>query len=276
MLNDMKRFPIKISLGIIITLYFAFNIALKPAVYTIQSSKITSPIKLALITDLHGCYYGENQKRLVQAIDKGKPDAILLGGDIFDDVQPDTHTLKFLKAIANRYPIYYVTGNHEFWRTDVESVFTTLEALNIKVLQGDSVELNIRDTNIALHGIDDPFAEWYYDEPNRIANQLTQLSDTLDQKKFNLLIAHRPSQAETYLSYGFDLVTSGHAHGGQWRIPYLLNGLLAPDEGLFPKLAGGHYTFSNGELIVSRGLALESTRVPRIFNRPEVVFIHLN
>lgn len=90
-----------------------------------------------------------------------------------------------------------------------------------------------------------------------------------------MLLSHRPELFETYQKYGFDLVLSGHAHGGQWRIPGVLNGLFAPDQGLFPEYAGGRYDYAEGTMIVSRGLARESTPVPRIFNRPEVVIVDI-
>ena len=89
------------------------------------------------------------------------------------------------------------------------------------------------------------------------------------------MLAHRPERIKDYLAYGFDLILSGHAHGGQWRIPGLLNGLLAPNQGLFPQYAGGRYDWEGTVFLVSRGLARESTRVPRIFNPPELVAVDL-
>ena len=74
---------------------------------------------------------------------------------------------------------------------------------------------------------------------------------------------------------GFELVLAGHAHGGQWRLPGLLNGLFAPDQGLFPTYAGGRYALGDTTLLVSRGLARESTRLPRFYNRPELVMVEL-
>ena len=96
-----------------------------------------------------------------------------------------------------------------------------------------------------------------------------------DQEHFTVLLSHRPELAEMYQKYKFDLVLSGHAHGGQWRIPGILNGLFAPNQGILPRYAGGRYDFEGQTLIVSRGLARESTLAPRIFNRPELVIIEL-
>ena len=108
------------------------------------------------------------------------------------------------------------------------------------------------------------------------AEQLDSLAQAnADFSGFSLLLAHRPARIQQYLSGGYDLVLCGHAHGGQWRIPGILNGLLAPDEGFFPKYAGGTYRFDETTMIVSRGLARESTRVPRLYNPPELVLVEL-
>ena len=92
---------------------------------------------------------------------------------------------------------------------------------------------------------------------------------------YTILLSHRPELFEHYVSRGFDLVLCGHAHGGQWRIPRILNGLYAPNQGLFPQYAGGQYDSDATTMIVSRGLARESTRLPRIFNRPELVLVEI-
>ena len=90
-----------------------------------------------------------------------------------------------------------------------------------------------------------------------------------------MLLTHRPELIDKYNEYNFDLILSGHAHGGQWRIPFILNGLIAPNQGLLPKYTGGLYKFGNNNMIVSRGLARESTIIPRLFNRPELVIIDI-
>ena len=97
--------------------------------------------------------------------------------------------------------------------------------------------------------------------------------DEADENVFTILLSHRPEYCKTYMKYTFDLVLCGHAHGGQWRIPGILNGLYAPHQGIVPKYAGGRYDSEDMTMIVSRGLAKETTRIPRIFNRPELVVI---
>ena len=237
-------------------LFSAFDVRLKTVRYTVQSEKIGAPVRIALVTDLHSCSYGKGQRTLVAAIEKQNPDILLLGGDIFDDGLPDRNTEIFLAAIADNYPCYYVTGNHEYWSYRVDEMLYTLRRYRVEILDGKTKTIEIKGQKLSLSGI------------NEIRNER-------DKNLYSVLLAHRPSYIELYRKYKFDLVLSGHAHGGQWRIPFLLNGVFAPDEGWLPKYAGGQYVFADGQMIVSRGLARESTRVPRIFNRPELVIVDL-
>ena len=105
--------------------------------------------------------------------------------------------------------------------------------------------------------------------------QLKIVAEQMDSHNYTVLLSHRPELAELYQEYDFDLVLSGHAHGGQWIIPGILNGLYAPHQGIFPQYAGGRYDFESQTMLVSRGLARESTLAPRIFNRPEIVIIDI-
>lgn len=253
----------------------AFDVRLKTVRYKIESEKIYSPVRIALVTDLHSCKYGENQKTLIDAVNKEKPDIVLLGGDIFDDIIPDTNTKIFLKSVAPKYPCYYVTGNHEYWSHRSDEMIAWLRANNIFVLDGESVNVEIGSQKISLSGINDPDKERFTGKSGDFYSELDEIQREKDDNLFRILLAHRPSYIENYLKYDFDLVLCGHAHGGQWRLPPFLNGVFAPDEGWLPKYAGGKYDFPNGQMIVSRGLARESTRVPRIFNRPELVVVEL-
>ena len=260
---------------IIAFLLSAFDVRLKIVEYTITSDKITNPIRIALVTDLHSCRYGKNQKTLIDAVVKQNPDIVLLGGDIFDDKIPDENTELFLAGIAGKYPCYYVTGNHEYWSRRVDEMLDTLRKYNVTILDGKSETVEVNNQKISISGIDDPDANFYTGKGESFYAQLDEINQTKDNSLYTILLAHRPSYVNKYLDYNFDLVLSGHAHGGQWRIPFLLNGVFAPDEGFFPKYAGGQYDFPSGKMIVSRGLARESTRVPRIFNRPELVIVNL-
>lgn len=245
--------------------------------YTIDSELISASIKIALITDLHSCYYGKNMHTLIEAINKENPDIIVLGGDIFDDKLSDLNTEKFLSNIAEIYPIYYVTGNHECWSgiDKFNTKMAILEKYNIQRLQGNVTKLELNGNIISLCGIDDPDIFHVSEEDNNYKAQLQRISERIDKSTYKILLTHRPELFEEYTQYEFNLVLSGHAHGGQWRIPGILNGLYAPNQGIFPKYAGGYYEIGNTKMIVSRGLARESTLIPRLYNPPELVIVEL-
>ena len=249
---------------------------LKVVNYTLESDKITTPVRIALVTDLHSCKYGDHESELIAAIDSQSPDVILLGGDIFDDKLPNDNAVDFLSGIAGRYPVYYVTGNHEFWggvdQYDVQ--MSILDDLGIPRLQGDVLSLDINGNSIGLVGVDD-YDSHLVDSELILEDQFVDAYLNLDASSYNIILSHRPEYFDTYTAQDYDLALCGHAHGGQWRIPGILNGLYAPNQGLFPKYAGGLYEEDGTTMIVSRGLARESTMIPRLYNRPELVIIDL-
>jgi len=291
--NKTSVIVLSVSIILLIVLIItAFDTRLLIRRYTVEAENISAPIRIVLVTDLHSCRYGENQSELVEAIDVQDPDVILLGGDIFDDENTDTNTELFLAGIAGRYPSYYVTGNHECWSgiSAFGTKMSILEKYDITVLSGETVTLNINGETVNLCGVDDPdvymvnydlksepqeYAKAKTNKENIFFGQLALVSDKASDGGFTVLLSHRPEYYEVYGEYDFDLVLCGHAHGGQWRIPGILNGLYAPNQGKFPKYAGGRYDGGNMTMIVSRGLARETTIVPRIFNRPELVVIDI-
>lgn len=270
-----RKYIFSIVLFLVCILAFAFDVRLKTVTYNVKSPKIDSKIKLSLVTDLHSCYYGKNQKKLLNKIEKYQPDVVLLGGDIFDDVLDDNNAKVFVDALAQKYKTYYVSGNHEWWSKRMDNMFDYLTDKGIVVLRGNTDVIKIGENIISVSGIDDPEVNVYDSAYPAWEKQLEEVGEKAEEDIFNLLLAHRPENAEKYFQYDFDAVLSGHAHGGQFGIPFILNGLYAPNQGFFPKLAGGMYDFDGRKLIVSRGLSRESTRIPRIFNRPELVFVNL-
>ncbi len=260
----------------IVTLFVLLGLdqSLKIVTYNIASNKIKNEIKIAVITDLHSCLYGENQIELLGALESESPDIVLLGGDIFDDRMSHDGAIALLKGIQNRYPSYYVTGNHEIWSGEQAAIKRLVKAYGIAVLDGDKREIEVNGNRVTVTGIDDPSIKQISSEYENQSHQIGKDKNTTPDL-FNILLIHRPLQALAYLDGNYDIAVSGHAHGGQWRLPYLINGLLAPDEGFFPKYAGGRYDLGERTLIVSRGLARESTRIPRLYNQPELVFINL-
>jgi predicted MPP superfamily phosphohydrolase len=258
----------------------AFDARLAVTHYQIQSAKISSPVKLALITDLHSCYYGKGQQTLVSAIDAAEPDALLFSGDICDDLKSNNNTEILLDAVAGRYPCYYVTGNHEIWSREAAAVKEMFRGYDVHVLSGESEALTVREQTLLICGVDDPDRARYEKGAPTFGEQLAAVAAEADgagDGVFSVLMSHRPERVSDYSRYGFDLIVSGHAHGGQWRLPWGGASLYAPDQGLNPRYTSGVYDLENSgaKMVVSRGLARESTRVPRVFNRPELVVITL-
>ena len=230
-------------------------------------------IKIALISDLHSTIYGKDQIILIEKIKAISPDFIVLSGDIFDDVIPMTGTQLLLRGIYNVSPIFYVTGNHEYQSNNIKEIREELKSYGVVILSDDYTIIEINNDKIIIAGIEDPFKELYetpgYNQNDSMESAFRELDG---MPLYKILIAHRPEMIEVYKKYSFDLVLSGHTHGGQVRIPYISNGLYAPNQGVFPKYAGGTYTHGSLTHIISRGLSISPGR-PRIFNPPELVII---
>lgn len=256
-----------VVLFIVAGLYNPLNIT----EYVVASGKIEAELKMVLLTDLHSCSYGEAQNQLIEAIDSQKPDIILMAGDIADDALPDDKTKELLAGIADKYPCYYVAGNHEFRNNRVEERKEMFRSYGVHVLEGTWKTVVLQGQTISIRGVDDPDVG-----KTNFENQLTAVAESIEKGQYTILLSHRPELFMDYAKYDFDLVVSGHAHGGQWALPLILpNGLFSPQQGLFPRYTRGVHTNNGTAMVVSRGLAKESTIVPRFFNRPEVVVITL-
>lgn len=235
--------------------------------YEIRTPFAAEPHTFAVLSDLHATCYGEEQQTLLHTIRRYAPEAVFLVGDIADDKREFDGTAVFLEGIAADYPCYYVTGNHERWLDYTDDIKELIRSYGITVLDETSGVQTIGG-EIRLFGLDDPL---FYEDTEEYRTHLHNLETT--DSGFDLLLAHRPEFFEDYRSAGVDLVVCGHAHGGQVRIPFLLNGLLAPGQGYFPEYAGGLYETDNGTMMVSRGLM--KNEIPRVFNPPEVCIVRI-
>lgn len=239
--------------------------------YTVTTDKIDKPVRLAVVADYHGCDYGHDGSTLVAEVEKLKPDAILLVGDMFSaDGDPESE-LRMFRQLDSIAFTCYVTGNHEYWEYSVPQLLARIADTGVTVLDQNCAELTVNGQNLNFCGIPDPYANvgtW---------DALTNATGDMYIEGFTILLAHRPELIVQYAAKGtFDLVVSGHAHGGQVRIPGVVNGLCAPNQGWFPKYAGGWYDVDGTAMIVSRGLSAQRQMgVPRIFNRPELVLVEL-
>ena len=229
--------------------------------------------KIAHVSDLHNAVFGRKNEKLLSLIRAAEPDIIAITGDLIDSRHTDIDSaLAFVEAAAEIAPVYYVTGNHES-RLDFDAIEPRLIAAGARVLRNEAEDIGRGGERIRLAGIDDPsFIRTGGTAEERAAAELEQLGD--GGGTFTVLLAHRPELVEVYAEYGAGLVLSGHAHGGQVRLP-LLGGLYAPGQGLLPEYDSGLYSLGETQMVVSRGLG-NSVAPLRVNNRPELVIVTLS
>ena len=228
-------------------------------------------IRLAVVTDLHSCIYGESQSGLIKAVSDAKPDALLLVGDIFDDRFSDANARTFISHFIPLMPCIYVTGNHEYWSDHLDEKLRWLWKAGVITLAGDCKTINLNGVDFC--GVDDPTC--IYD--GGWLEELDRAYSQSDPSHLRILLSHRPEYDWAFGERDFDLVVSGHLHGGQWRIPLANIGVFGPEGNrFFPKFTCGMYSLPNGSrLALSRGLAREAVPLPRFFNHPELMVIVL-
>ena len=266
-----KRIAIRIVLvAFLVFLACGLDCRLKVRHYWLTSEKITSPLRILLITDLHSCNYGKSEKKLTEKIDKFNPDLILLGGDIYDDDLPMDITTEFLNIIGPKYKCFYTIGNHEIWSGKADSIKNLINQSGVRILDGEKLTLKVHEDSINVCGWPDVTENIVW---NVVLNGVDSLARDCDTSKYTLLLYHRPEMVETFMKSPFDLIMAGHYHGGQFRLPWMREGIYAPDHAGELKYTGGVYPFGNRFVVISRGLARESTLIPRFYIRPEIVEI---
>jgi uncharacterized protein len=274
-----KWFYFFIGTALLIFFFYYQNNAVVTSEYHISSEKIPQPFdeyKIVQLSDLHSKYFGKDQSGLVTKISTLKPDIIVFTGDLIDsDRYDEKPALMLMERLVQIAPVYYVTGNHEWWSGEFKTLEDKLNDIGVKVMRNSAEEITHGSEVIQLVGIDDPaitgeaFAEKSITEEN-IEKAIEQVEDD----HFRILLSHRPEWLSLYSEYGLDVVFSGHAHGGQFRIPFV-GGFIAPDQGFFPKYTSGKYEAGNTTMIVNRGLG--NSIIPlRVFNRPEIVVVTLS
>lgn len=255
------------------------NTALMVNEITISDNRIPSAFsgfRIAQISDLHNAEFGEDNVKLLQLLSECDPDIIMITGDIVDANRTDIEiALAFAGGAVKIAPTYYVTGNHEAAISQYNVLKSGLEAAGVTVLEDEAVSLDRDGESVTLIGLSDPDAtikgDLFGEVPAMISSKLGNLIG--GKGGYTILLSHRPELFETYVSSDIDLVLSGHAHGGQFRMPFM-GGLIAPNQGLFPKYDAGVYTEGNTNMIVSRGLG--NSIIPiRFNNRPEIILIEL-
>lgn len=230
-----------------------------------------SGFKIVQISDLHNAEFGTDNQKLIDILKSEAPDAIVITGDLIDARRTNTEIAEsFARRCMEIADCYYVPGNHEARLGGTYDAFeSALIADGVNVLRNGSVRIRKEMDAIRIIGVDDPaFAK----ASDAITN-LDAALEALSSDDFTILLAHRPELIDEYSKWGIDLVLSGHAHGGQIRLPGI-GGLYAPGQGFFPRYTSGNYTVGDTEMIVSRGIG-NSAFPLRVNDRPEVVIVTL-
>lgn len=251
--------------------------------YKLATEKTKHYHKFVILADLHGKEYGKDNEKLLKAIDEQMPTEILIAGDMLTAKAGEEfyHVLRFFAKLAEKYPVYYGNGNHEYrlkiypdtYGTMGEEYEKGLSNLGIFPLSNESTKPD--DENIVIYGLE--IDREYYKRGKRVrmkGSYVTEKLGTLDKSKYNILLAHNPEYFKEYASWGADLVISGHVHGGIMRLPFI-GGVIAPSFRLFPKYSGGQYKKEDSVMLLSTGLG--SHTLPfRIFNPGQLVVLELD
>ena len=254
------------------------NTALELNTYTISSSKLPQSFdgyRIAHVSDLHNTEMGKDNEKLLTLLRDAAPHMIAITGDLIDSRNTDIEiALQFVREAVKIAPCYYVTGNHEARVNEYGELKAGMEAVGVIVLEDARTEISMEGETVTLIGVNDPSyqTDYLFGDSKTVMNvKLEELHTGNDG--FTILLSHRPELFGTYVAHDVDLVLSGHAHGGQFHLPFV-GGLVAPNQGLFPEYDAGIYTEGNTNMLVSRGVG-NSILPFRINNRPEVILIEL-
>jgi predicted MPP superfamily phosphohydrolase len=227
---------------------------------------IDEEITIVHLSDLHSKEFGENNKRLIEHVKNQEPDMIVITGDLVDEkVKEIENQLDYIEDLNIVAPVYIVLGNHEHWSGLYDEVVLKVETLGAKVMDNKVSYMNVYGHQFQLIGLSDPASN---------SDVKEELMNLVNVDMYNIVLYHRADMIDLFNDYDIELVFSGHAHGGQVRIPFI-GGIYAPDQGLFPTYTSGLYEKDDTLMIVSRGLG--NSFIPfRIFNRPEIVVVTLS
>ena len=254
------------------------NKALELNSYTLASDELPDSFigfRIAQVSDLHNAEMGKDNEKLISMLVDAEPDIIVITGDMIDSRNTKVDVaLNFAEQAVKIAPCYYVTGNHEARVDEYSNLKDGLTELGVIVLEDAKTEIVCLGESIVLVGVTDPSFETDYlfgDDETVMQSKLKELIN--EEDVYVVLLSHRPELFDTYVENKVDLVFSGHAHGGQFRIPFI-GGVVAPNQGVFPKYDAGIFTEGNTNMVVSKGVG--NSIIPfRVCNRPEVILIEL-
>ena len=246
--------------------------------YTVSPANLPESFdgfRIVQVSDLHN---SDPDGRLLKKIADAKPDIIVITGDIVDAEKTDIpFAAEQAKKIAEIAPVYYVSGNHEYRTGQYETLRPLLVEAGINVLENEIVKIKRNGEEISLTGIEDAMFFGSGEDNSNLVEfnaELKKLSENADSDT-NILLCHIPQTFELFAECGYDLVFTGHAHGGQFRFPIIGGGFFAPGQGWWPEYSEGMHVSGNTHMIISRGIGNSSFPL-RLFNRPELVVCELS
>lgn len=254
------------------------NAALEVNEFEVEGERIPGSFdgfRIAQISDLHNAQFGDGNIKLLGLLVQSEPDIIVITGDMIDSRHTDVGiALDFARQAVKIAPVYYVSGNHESRVVEYEALKKGLIEVGVEVMENRKVRIDCEGERIALLGIKDPtFHDEHFpeDEKSIARRAIEELQEESDG--YTVLLSHRPELFDLYVDTGMDLVFTGHAHGGQFRLPFI-GGIIAPHQGFFPEYDGGQFTEGYTTMMVSRGVG--NSIIPiRFNNRPEIVLVSL-
>ena len=250
--------------------------------YVLSTPKLTAPVRIVQLSDLHNREFGPENARLVNLVRKQQPDLILLTGDMLngDEMRTDV-VVQLTEQLVQIAPVYAAQVNHEkanhwLYGTDVAALYEQAGAV---WLEQSYVDVQVNDQNIRLGGIlGYCLAEEYLRTGEARSHEIAYLKEFQDTEHFTVLLCHLPLcwiVDDNLEQWDIDCVFAGHTHGGQIRLP-VVGGVYAPDAGFFPGRESGLYYSQDAErvMVLSRGLGSRGD-VPRINNVPEIVVVDI-
>lgn len=243
--------------------------------FNVLDGNLKEEMRIAQLTDIHSIDNTQKKTEIYTRLQTEKPTHIVLTGDIITE-RDDTYTYGFIQQLQILAPVYYVSGNHEYDDDLYDEKVKHLQAMEVTVLNNDAVDLNAK---VRLIGVEDVSRVFTYQQSDKarefMEDRLIRTGNQLvDKTKYNVLLYHRPHYIDAFQKGGYNLVLSGHVHGGQWQDPTHSLAAIGPDQGVFPKYFRGKHTFGNMTMINSRGLDYR-TKVPRFYNSRELVIVTL-
>jgi len=255
--------------------------------YDITSPKLKKikSKKVILLSDLHNCQYGKDNKKLLEAIKAEAPDLILVAGDmLIGDIGRQTIVAeKFMVELPKICDTYYGNGNHEQRMKECPEKFgftyeqykQVLVENGVHCMENEKASVNWDGNEIEIYGVEIPWSCYKkFQKLEMPQNTMEKCLGKSTSDKYQILIAHNPIFVREYLEWGADLVVSGHLHGGVARIPFW-RGVITPQGGLFPKYSGELTQVGTASVVVSKGIGIHTIPI-RFLNPTEMIVLNIS